>query len=62
MSKKCKYCKDEKEHAISKTERTIAIYISKGYISTFCDWCGAYKEVKIRYCPMCGRDMEADND
>lgn len=62
MSKTCKYCKGRKDHLISKKEHTIEAYVTKGYLSIFCGWCGAYADIKIRYCPMCGRDMEADND
>lgn len=54
---KCKYCKNEKDHKISKNECN-EIYISEKYITTYCGWCGANTKVKIKYCPICGRNLE----
>lgn len=61
MSRKCKYCCDEKPHFV-KVDCTNEINLSNKEILAFCGWCGSYTKVKIKYCPMCGRKLGVEND
>lgn len=61
MSEKCKYCCGEKTQFV-EVDGTNEIHLNNKEILAFCGWCGSYTKVKIKYCPMCGRKLEAKDE
>ena len=55
----CKYC-ETKRKQLNKKFITLELFRDGNELNGFCGWCGCCSKIKIKYCPMCGRELVKD--